>query len=65
MTELRPWSGFGGLVDGACAPASASEQIALTWPTLGIRQTSGESGKIWQTLSAESVPAMRPVSRNG
>ena len=37
-------------------------QIALTWPTLGIRQTlSGESGapgQIWQTLSAESVPAL-------
>ena len=37
-------------------------QIALTWPRLAIRQTSsGESGapgQIWQTLSAESVPAL-------
>jgi len=50
-------------------------QIALTWPTLGMRQTSGESrlpsdirqtlsgelgalGQTWQTLSAESVPAL-------
>ncbi len=50
-------------------------QIALAWPTLGIRQTSGESrlpsdirqtlsgesdalGQTWQTLSAESVPAL-------
>ena len=37
-------------------------QLALTWPRLGIRQTaSGESGapvQIWQTLSAESVPAL-------
>lgn len=37
-------------------------QIALTWPTLGIRQTlSGESGapgEIWQTLFAESLPAL-------
>jgi predicted nuclease of restriction endonuclease-like (RecB) superfamily len=36
-------------------------QIALTWPTLGIRQTSGESAAIvqpWQTLSAESVPTL-------
>ena len=36
-------------------------QIALTWPRLGIRQTpSGESRppvEIWQTLSAESLPA--------
>jgi hypothetical protein len=44
-------------------------QIALTWPTLGIRQTlSGESGalgQIWQTASAESVPPCRPVSHDG
>jgi predicted nuclease of restriction endonuclease-like (RecB) superfamily len=37
-------------------------QIALTWPRLAIRQTlSGESGapdQIWQTLSAESIPAL-------
>jgi predicted nuclease of restriction endonuclease-like (RecB) superfamily len=49
-------------------------QIALTWPALGIRQTSGESryladirqtlfgdsgpGQIWQALSAESLPAL-------
>jgi hypothetical protein len=49
-------------------------QIALTWPALGIRQTSGESryladirqtlfgesgpGQIWQTLSGESLPAL-------
>jgi hypothetical protein len=37
-------------------------QIALTWPTLGIRQTlageSGAPGQTWQTLSAESVPAL-------
>ena len=37
-------------------------QIALTWPTLGIRQTlSGESGApvpIWQTVPAESIPAL-------
>ena len=36
-------------------------QIALTWPRLGIRQTpSGESRppvEIWQTMSAESLPA--------
>jgi len=36
-------------------------QIALTWPSLGIRQTaSGETrllAGIWQTLSAESLPA--------
>jgi predicted nuclease of restriction endonuclease-like (RecB) superfamily len=33
-------------------------QIALTWPTLGTRQTSGESGpsQAWQTLSGESLP---------
>ncbi len=125
MTELRPWAGFGGLVDGlARLQARAREaaglsvgeiltlrnwligawivayeqegadrarygerlidalaaafkardvsglgrsnlknyrQIALTWPTLGIRQTSGESVALaqpWQTLSAESVPAL-------
>jgi hypothetical protein len=36
-------------------------QIALTWPALGIRQTSGESrylADIRQTLSAESLPAL-------
>ena len=36
-------------------------QIALTWPTLGIRQTSAESrmpADIRQTLSGESVPAL-------
>ena len=36
-------------------------QIALTWPTLGIRQTYGESrlpADIRQTLSGESVPAL-------
>lgn len=37
-------------------------QIALTWRRLATRQTlSGESGKpgqIWQTLSAESLPAL-------
>ena len=44
-------------------------QIALTWPMLGTRQTSGESGssQAWQTLSAESVPACghRAVRRQG
>ncbi len=37
-------------------------QIAMTWPRLGIRQTvSAESllpAEIWQTLSAESLPAL-------
>jgi len=37
-------------------------QIALTWPRLALRQgLSGESGmhgQIWQTLSAESLPAL-------
>ena len=36
-------------------------QIVLTWPTLGIRQTSAESrlpANIRQTLSGESVPAL-------
>jgi predicted nuclease of restriction endonuclease-like (RecB) superfamily len=36
-------------------------QIAVIWPTLGIRQTpSGESdpGQAWQTLSAEFLPTL-------
>ncbi len=37
-------------------------QVAMTWPRLGIRQTlSAETllpAEIWQTLSAESLPAL-------